>query len=328
MNNLNNRKKQNFNLKFANLNQKWATKNHRSPKRFDKFYTQAIWVIPGMLFITIFIFIALFFVIQNAVNGATNQSEFQFTFWNFKVIFSDQTFTKALSNTFLFALIAIPIGLVLSVAIARCLSMLLNQRFFSFMQGLFFLPYVTSTLAISLSFAVMFSGAKTGIMNSIISLFGADPVAWLANPKTAFAVVIFNGIWIMLPFQIIMLTTGFMRIDRQYYAAASIDGMSKLRQFWKITLPQLTPTLMYLITMIFIWSFQYVPMGLFENETKAEAVNAQTIVFWIYERITGQGSKIISYSKAGAASLILMFIILIITIINRVISNKLWKKFS
>ncbi|ATZ18563.1 sn-glycerol-3-phosphate ABC transporter permease [Williamsoniiplasma somnilux] len=313
------KKNKGFNITHVN-----ARKRKQNKKNFDSFFLQLIWIIPGLFFIGVFVFFSLYMVIKNGTNGSPRPIyEWYLSAWNFKAILTDQTFLIALKNSLLYVVVTVPIGLVISILCAKALSSILNKRIFSFVQGVFFLPYVTSAMAVAMAFSFIFSSSSGGVFNQFMGLFGIDSVAWLKDSRYAIFTVFIFGIWKTLPFQIVMLTSAFIRINKQYYAAASIDGMSKWKQFWRITMPQLTPMIVYLTTLALIASFKVLPLGLFGNEAEAEKVNAQTIIFWIYERTTGSSTNAISYPKAGAASLFLMFIILAVTVVNRFITKKL-----
>lgn len=310
-------------------NNKIKENNHYFKQKHNKenFWFQLCWITPAFVFIVVFIFYAVFVVFKNGFNLFPYDSKFKFTFKVFKVLTNDFTFLIAIRNSILYIFIVIPISMIISIGVAYSLTKIINKKIFSFIQGIFFLPYVTSTIAIAMAFSFIFSSNSAGIFNRFISLFGFKPIAWLNNPKFAIWVVFIFGIWRTLPFQIVMLTSAFIRINPIYYQAASIDGMKKWKQFWRVSIPQIVPMLIYLITIGLITSFKFFPLGLFSSESSAEAVNAQTIVFWIYDRTTGAGG-IQSNQLAGAASIILMFIILIITIMNRFISKLLSKRYK
>ncbi|PPE05941.1 carbohydrate ABC transporter permease [Williamsoniiplasma lucivorax] len=316
----------NKSLKTRLTSMRTKMKAKRTTKREDNVFLQMIWITPALAFIALFIFFSAFIVFKNGFNSFPLDIKWAFTFKVFEVVAHDPTFQRALINSLLYVVVTVPIGLVFSIGIAKALASLLSKRTFSFLQGLFFLPYVTSAMAVAMAFAFMFSSNSAGIFNKIFGLFGIEAIKWLEDPKYAILTVLIFGIWRSLPFQIVMLTTAFMRINTQYYAAASADGMKKWKQFWRISIPQIVPTIIYLTTVGIIGSFKAFPLGLFGSEKKAESVNAQTIVFWIYDRTTGTGG-IQSNQMAGAASIILLAIILVVTIINRRVAKVLSKRY-
>lgn len=318
-----------FKIKFVHSVNvaKTNMKKKNNTKKYDSFFMQLIWVTPAFVFLGIFVFFSAYIVFHDGFNGLSQTlNDFVFSTTNFKQVINDATFQIALRNSMLYVVITIPIAITISTLVAKALSTILKKRIFSFLQGVFFLPYVTSAMAVSMSFVYLFS--SKGIVNQIIGIFGGDVIPWLNDKRYAIFVVLILGIWKSLPFQIIMLTSAFMRVNNQYYAAASIDGMRKSKQFFRVSLPQIIPMIVYLVTIGIIGSFKALPLGLFGSETDAEKVNAQTIVFWIYERITGASLGAVSYGKAGAASIILMSIILAVTIVTRIISRQLGKRYK
>lgn len=284
------------------------------------------WILPALAFLGVFVFFAIFIVFKNGFNSYPFDVKWLFTWKVLKIVATDYTFQIALRNSLLYVTIVLPISLIFSLAIAHCLVKITSKRLFSFLQGLFFLPYVTSSLAIAMTFGFVFSSNSSGLFNRLLSWIGLKPQAWLNNPKYAIVAGMMLGFWRALPFQIIMLTIALTRVNRQYYQAASIDGTPQWKQFWKITIPQILPMLMYLVTTGIILSFKSIPLGLFSSERAAELVNAQTVVFWIYDRTLGT-SGLQSNQLAAAASIILLAIVLVITIANRFTTKWLIKRY-
>ncbi|ATZ16925.1 sn-glycerol-3-phosphate ABC transporter permease [Williamsoniiplasma luminosum] len=313
-----------FKTRLTSMKSKMKSK--KMSKKDDNALIQLIWITPALAFIALFIFFSAFIVFKNGFNKFPLDIKWEFTFDVFTAVARDETFQRALINSLMYVAFVVPIGLIFSIGVAKALSALLSKRMFSFLQGIFFLPYVTSAMAVAMAFAFMFSSNDAGIFNKLLGAFGIKPISWLEDPKYAIVTVFIFGIWRSLPFQIVMLTTAFMRINTQYYSAASVDGMKKWKQFWRVSIPQIVPTIIYLVTVGIIGSFKALPLGLFGSEKKAESVNAQTIVFWIYDRTTGAGG-IQSNQMAGAASIILLAIILAVTIINRQITKMLNKRY-
>ncbi|ASP28546.1 sugar ABC transporter permease [Spiroplasma corruscae] len=302
-----------------------TTKNMESKK--TDFLYQLIWITPALVFLAVFSYYAIFIVFRNGFNGARRPLlDFQATLSNFKNIFDDPNFIISLRNSLLYSIVVIPTTLIITLTTAKVLSNVLNKKMFSFLQSLFFLPYVTSTMAISMSFAYIFLPEKYGLANTILNSFGLESVDWTSKKNGIFLVMIF-GIWRTMPFQIIMFTATFLRIDPRYYQAASVDGMPRWKQFWRVSIPRAVPMIVYMITTGIIGSFKVFPLGLFGSYEASVAANAQTVVFYIFSKVNPSSTQQ-SYGKGGAASLVLMAIILIITIANRQVSKLLTKKYK
>ncbi|WP_031542143.1 carbohydrate ABC transporter permease [Mesoplasma photuris] len=314
-----------FDIRWKNQQKKTRKTN----KKHDSFFLQLIWVTPAFAFLAMFIFFAAFIVFKNGFNGSPMfLFDWEFSIKAFQATLADPTFQVALKNSLLYVAVVLPVGMIISIGVAKALSTVLNKRIFSFLQGVFFLPYVTSAMAIAMAFAFIFDSNPGGLLNQLLTSLGLDPVQWMTNSNTAIWVLLIFGIWRALPFNIVMLTAAFMRVNPQYYAAASIDGMKKWKQFWRVSIPQIMPMIIYLTTMGIILSFKAMPLGLFPTEAAAEAVNAQTIVFWIYERTTGASLGAVSYQKSGAASIILLAIILGVTILSRIATKYLSRRYK
>ncbi|AOG60859.1 sugar ABC transporter permease [Spiroplasma helicoides] len=307
------------------LRKKSSSKNMESKK--TDFLYQLIWITPALVFLVVFSYYSIFIVFRNGFNGARRPLlDFQGTVANFDNIFKDPNFIISLRNSLLYSVVVIPTTLLITLTTAKVLSNVLNKRMFSFLQSLFFLPYVTSAMAISMSFAYIFLPEKYGLANTILNSLGLGTVDWTSKKNGIFLVMIF-GIWRTMPFQIIMFTATFLRIDPRYYQAASVDGMPKWKQFWKVSIPRAVPMIVYMITTGIIGSFKVFPLGLFGSYEASVAANAQTVVFYIFSKVNPSSAQQ-SYGKGGAASIVLMAIILVITIINRQISKVLTKKYK
>ena len=188
---------------------------------------------------------------------------------------------------------------------------------------MFFLPYVTNTLAVGLVFMILFkkTAYTDGMVNLLINLFGGASVDFIDGPYWAkMFVMCFYTIWIVLPFKILILTSALASVDQVYYNAAKVDGTSKWRIFTKITLPMISPMIFYLVITGFIGAFKAYSdaVALFGTDLNAAGMN--TIVGYVYDMLYGNSGGYPSY--ASAAALILFAIVLTITCINLLVSRK------
>ncbi len=152
----------------------------------------------------------------------------------FKFVLTDPSFHQALKNTFLIVVIAVPVSMIIALAIALLLNTGIKES--KFFQAIYFLPYVTSVIAIGIVWSWLFH-SDFGYINQFLGMFGVDPIQWLNDPKMAiWALIIFN-IWSGLAFKIVIFLSGLQNIDPQYYKAAQIDGTPKWKGFSRITLP-------------------------------------------------------------------------------------------
>ncbi len=248
---------------------------------------------------------------------------------NFKKVVEFKDFFVCLKNTALLCVITVPVSTLLALLISSALNSIKFLQ--KFLQTIFFLPYVTNSIAIGMVFAAMFNMVRTvriiqtaGIVNNVIMFFGGQPVNWINAGSTYWAnmvVMIIYIVWNALPFKILILLGGMQSINKQYYDAAKVDGSSRSRILWKITVPLLSPMIAYVVITGFIGGFkEYTSIvGIFgENMGPASAAGRlNTMVGYIYDALPNN-----DYGRASAAALILFGIILIVTLINLQVSKK------
>lgn len=239
------------------------------------------------------------------------------------------TFLRCLKNTILLCVLTVPISTILALLIAVCLNAIKPLQ--RLLQTIFFLPYVTNTIAIGMVFAVMFNvvGANTphesiGIINSVIVAFGGERIDWINLTSTYTAnmfVMVVYIVWNALPFKILILLGGLQSVNKQYYEAAKVDGTSRARTFWRITVPMLSPMLAYVIITGFIGGFKEYSsvVGIFGENMgpPGEKDRLNTMIGLIYNSLENG-----DYGRASAAALILFAIILVVTLINLYASKK------
>ena len=241
--------------------------------------------------------------------------------YNYGYVLHDPYFLQALKNTFILVIITVPVSTGLALLISVGLSSIKKVR--ELYQTIFFLPYVTNTLAVGLVFMILFKQTPytDGLANLILSWFNAGPVDFIDGPYWAkMFVLCLYTVWIVMPFKVLILTSALASVDEIYYNAAKVDGTSKFRIFTKITLPMISPTLFYLIITGFIGAFKAYSdaVALFGVDLNAAEMN--TIVGYIYDMLYGNSGGYPSY--ASAAAIILFAIVLTITCINLLVSKK------
>ena len=265
-----------------------------------------------------------------AAGGAT----FQFGLGNFEKVIGYRRFVSCLKNTVLLCLLTVPISTILALLIAVALNSI--KTFQKALQTIFFLPYVTNSIAIGMVFAAMFNivgsfyGTQNeiivtaGIINNVIQFFGGEPVNWINYGSTYEAnllVMTVYIVWNALPFKILVLLGGLQSINKQYYDAAKVDGTPRRRIFTRITVPLLSPMLAYVVITGFIGGFkEYTSIvGIFGEKMGPpdDAGRLNTMVGFIYDALSTN-----SQGRASAAALILFGIILVVTMINMQVSKK------
>ena len=235
-------------------------------------------------------------------------------FGNYEKVINDPYFRQAIQNTFRYVLLVVPISTVIAIILANVLNQ--KIRFQSFFQTAYFLPMVTSSLAVGLSWRFMFND-KFGVINYVMSLVGIDPVSFLSKPSGNFIALIIFGIWAILPNTIILLLSGLQNIDPLYYTAAKVDGAKTLRIFFRITVPLLAPTiiLVIIINMISTFKMYHELFPLFNGP--GVAYNLFTVVYYIYYEFRVLTPP--KYGYASAAAVMLLVIVFVFTMLQRAV---------
>lgn len=239
---------------------------------------------------------------------------------NYKYVIQDSYFAKALQNTALYAFTVVPIGMVISIAIAwNLFNRIKHSKFF---EALFFMPYVTSTIAIGIVFRYIFNG-QYGLLNYILRFFHLGTPNWLDNPSMNMITVIIFGVWLSLAFNIVILMSALRGIDPQHYTIAKMYGASDSEMFFRITLPQLIPTLAFLLTVNLISAFKvYTSIYALFNGQPGIAGSAMTAVYYIFNKFQTVGTP----GVAMAATVLLFLIILVVSFLQNKLLNKVGRR--
>ena len=246
---------------------------------------------------------------------------------NFEKVIKYRGFIDCLKNTMLLTVLTVPISTILALVIAVCLNAI--KPFQRLLQTIFFLPYVTNSIAIGMVFEAMFNivgfgtnNPSFGIINNILGVFGVDPINWI-NAGSGYwaniAVLVIYIVWNALPFKILILLGGLQSVNKQYYDAAKIDSTPRLRVFTRITVPLLSPMIAYVVITGFIGGFKEYSsiVGIFGDDMQAVGgASLNTMVGYIYDALGNQEGR------ASAAALILFAIIFVVTMINMYVSKK------
>lgn len=241
--------------------------------------------------------------------------------FNFSYVLHDPYFLQALKNTFILVIITVP----LSTGLALLISVALNSagRLRELFQTVFFLPYVTNTLAVGLVFMILFKKTpySDGLVNLLLGVVGIAPVDFIDGPYWAkMFVLCFYTVWIVMPFKILILTSALASVNQTYYNAAKVDGTSRWRMFTRITLPMISPSIFYLVITGFIGAFKAYSDAVALFGVNLNNAQMNTIVGYVYDMLYGNSGGYPSY--ASAAAIILFAIVLTITCINLLVSKK------
>ena len=283
-----------------------------------------LYLLPAILFLGCFMVYPLIDVLVYSLEEGYNSASQTYTgigLYNYSYVLRDPYFLQAVRNTFLLVIITVP----LSTGIALLISLGLNaiKPLRNLFQTVYFLPYVTNTLAVGLVFMILFkkTAYSDGLINLLIQWFGGNSVDFIDGPYWAkMFVLCFYTVWVVMPFKILILTSALASVNPEYYSAAKMDATRSFRVFYKITLPMISPMIFYLVITGFIGAFKAYSdaVALFGTDLNAAGMN--TIVGYVYDMLYGNSGGYPSF--ASAAALILFAIVLTITVINLMISNK------
>lgn len=283
-----------------------------------------LYLLPAMIFLGVFMVYPLIDVFvysfEEGYNSAS-QTFFGMGLYNYSYILRDPYFISALKNTLILVMITVPLSTGIALVISLALSSV--QKLRSAFQTIYFLPYVTNTLAVGLVFMILFkkTAYSDGLINLLINAFGGQSVDFIGGPHWAKMLVLcIYTIWIVMPFKIIILTSALASVNKNYYDAARIDGTSGRRIFFRITLPMISPTVFYLVITGFIGAFKAYSDSVALFGTDLNAAEMNTLVGYIYDMLYGNSGGYPSY--ASAAAIILFAIALTITCINLLVGRK------
>lgn len=282
------------------------------------------YLLPALLFLGIFTIYPLIDVVVYSFEEGYNFASQTYTgtgLYNFSYVLRDPYFTQALKNTFIIVIITVPLSTGLALLIALGLSKI--PRLKNLFQTVYFLPYVTNTLAVGLAFMILFkkTAYSDGMVNLLINAFGGESVDFIGGPYCAkMLVMCIYTIWIVLPFKILILTSALASVSDTYYKAARVDGTRGFRIFTRITLPMIAPMIFYLVITGFIGAFKAYSdeVALFGTDLNAAGMN--TIVGYVYDMLYGNSGGYPSF--ASAAAIILFAIVFTITCINLLLSKR------
>ena len=283
-----------------------------------------LYLLPALLFLGVFMIYPLIDVFVYSFEEGYNSASQTFSgvgLYNYSYVLHDPYFLQALENTLVLVAITVPLSTGIALLISVALSSIPKLK--SLYQTIYFLPYVTNTLAVGLVFMILFkkTAYTDGLINLMLSIFKAGPIDFIDGPHWAkMFVLCFYTIWVVMPFKVLILTSSLASVNQNYYNTARVDGASKPRIFFRITLPMISPMLFYLVITGFIGAFKAYSdaVALFGTDLNAAGMN--TIVGYVYDMLYGNSGGYPSF--ASAAAILLFLIVLTITCINLMISRK------
>lgn len=283
-----------------------------------------LYLIPAFVFLGLFMVYPLIDVFIYSFEEGYNFASQSYSgagMYNYSYVLHDTYFLQAVKNTFILVIITVPVSTGLALLISVGLNSITKLK--DLFQTIYFLPYVTNTLAVGLVFMILFkkTAYSEGMINLLINAFGGTSVDFIEGPYWAkMFVLCLYTVWIVMPFKILILTSALASVNPIYYSAAKVDGTSKSRMFWKITVPMISPMIFYLVITGFIGAFKAYSDAVALFGVNLNAAGMNTIVGYVYDMLYGDSGGYPSY--ASAAAIILFVIVLTITVINLLVSRK------
>jgi multiple sugar transport system permease protein len=288
-----------------------------------KQYTQAfLYLFPAIFLISLWVIYPVYGSIRMSFYETWNiftREGTGFGLDNYERVWNDPQFRLAVTNTLTYTFWVVPV----SIAISLFIAVLLNNKMrgMKIFESIFFLPYITNVIAIGLAFRIIFN-FRFGPITQVLGWFGMEPIRWLSDPEWALVTLIIFGVWGGLAFKIVVFMAGLQNIDKQLYQAAKIDGASRLKTFFRITLPMLAPIVAYITIISLIGSIKvYVEIiGLFGGGAGGAGPlnSALSIVYYVYQKFYQENL----YPIAAAASVLMFVFILIITFVQLWINKR------
>ena len=277
-----------------------------------------LYLLPAILFLGIFMLYPLVDVCVYSLEENfhfVSQKYSGIGLGNFRHVLTDPYFVMALKNTLILVAITVPVSTGLSLLIALGLSSVKKVK--KLFQTVYFLPYVTNTLAVGLVFWLLFRNTEhtDGLISSLITALGGETISFIEGTYwQKMMVTCLYTIWIVMPFKILILTSALASVNPDYYKAARVDGASSARIFRKITLPMISPTVFYRIITGFIGAFKAYSDEVALFGTNLNAAEMNTIVGYVYDMLYSDSGGFPGY--AAAAALLLFGIVFTITYVN------------
>ncbi len=283
-----------------------------------------LYLLPAFLFLGVFMIYPLIDVFVYSFEEGYNSASQTFSgtgLYNYSYVLHDPYFLQAVQNTLILVAITVPLSTGLALLISVALSSIKPLR--DLFQTVYFLPYVTNTLAVGLVFMILFkkTAYSDGLVNLLLQFFGGSSIDFIDGPYWAkMFVLCFYTVWVVMPFKILILTSALASVNQGYYNAARVDGTPRWRIFTKITLPMISPMIFYLVITGFIGAFKAYSDAVALFGTDLNAAEMNTIVGYVYDMLYGNSGGYPSY--ASAAAILLFAIVLTITCINLLVSRK------
>ncbi len=294
-----------------------ASSRRKSGRQFWEACKDFSFALPALAFLGAFLYYPLLYSVYiSFTNWNMTRPVKKFVgLENYSRLLTNEDFYQSLKVTMLYTVMDVAATLAIGLLLALLFNVA-NSRFYAFMRGVIFLPYYVSMVIAAMVFTWIYNN-QYGLLNHMLGWFGLDPVNWLVDPKAVLPALVAVSVWKGAGFAMILFIAGMRSIPLEYYEAAAIDGANRVQSFRSITLPLLSPMVLFLVITTFISSMQvFQSIDVMTNGGPLQASNA--LVYWIYTMAFGDFKT----GRASALVIILFVIILLLTFLQWVVGRK------
>lgn len=305
--------------KMANIKKAKKTTNRKR----SEFFWGWLFILPTMVGLIVLNIIPIFQTIYQSFfkTGAFGRGNIFVGLKNYERLVADSAVWQALLNTIKYAIVEVPFSIAIALVIAVLLNAKMRGR--SVYRAIYFLPMVVAPAAVSMVWKWLFN-TEFGLLNHIIESIGLKPISWLSDPKIAIYSLAVVGIWSVLGYNMVLFLAGLQEIPRDYYEAAQIDGANAIQQFFKITVPLISPTMFFVVVTRVISSLQIFDSIYMMISTSSPALKkTQSLVYLFYRYAFVENNK-----GYGSAIVVLLLLVIMIITVFQMVAQKKWVHYN
>lgn len=301
-----------------------AIYKHRKTKRErSEFLWGWIFVLPTMTGLIALNIIPIFQTIYQSFfkTGSFGRGNVFVGLDNYKKLAYDEKIWQALINTIKYAIVEVPLSIIIAIILAVLLNRKIKGR--SIFRAIFFLPMVVAPAAVAMVWRWLYN-TKFGLLNQILHIWGMNPINWISNPKIAIVFVAIVGVWSVIGYNMVLFLAGLQEVPRDYYEAAEIDGANGFQQFFKITLPLISPTMFFVVVTRVIASMQVFDSTFMMIDKSSPALpKVQSLVYLFYRYAFVENNK-----GYGSAIIVLLLVMIMVITIIQLFAQKKWVHYN
>jgi multiple sugar transport system permease protein len=294
------------------------TKSKVSRRDRSEFLWGWMFLLPTMTGLVVLNIIPIFQTIYQSFfkTGAFGKGNIFIGFQNYEKLFKDAAVWQALINTCKYALVEVPVSIVIALLLAVLMDGKIKGK--SVWRTIYFLPMVAAPAAVAMVWRWLYN-SEFGLLNHLLNRIGISSVNWISNPDYAYISVAVVGIWSVIGYNMVLFIAGLKEIPRDYYEVAQIDGASGIKQFFYITLPLISPTMFFVTVTRVIGAMQvFDSIYMMMDKSNPALGKTQSLVYLFYKYSFIEGNK----GYGSSIVMLLLLVILFITVIQMICQKK------